>query len=74
MIDIYAEGKLYMSVCTDEAPAAMVAAVQALRPAGAEHNWQIHDGPFPSGAPNPSPCSRHGDCTPKTHKHYLLSR
>lgn len=69
-VQVYAMGAFMCSVC---APAemngpAVAAEVQAGRPAGTEHGWQVAaDSTFKSGEPNPCNC----DSMPGR-RHWLL--
>lgn len=56
MIEPYAVGICYMSVCSDEPIENILEWVNKIYPTGISSQWQKADETFKTGQPNPSPC------------------
>ena len=65
---VYANGLCYASVCTSLTPEAATERINRENPTGVSSQWALHNGPFRTGEPNPTPC----ETFPETHKHYLF--
>jgi len=73
-LEIYANGFIYCSVCTNiESRERIEELVNLKNPTGISSRWKISKDKFfaerrGKKGPNPSPCEQ----KPKTHKHYLM--
>lgn len=55
-IEVYSHGMLFISVCTRVSIERTLELVNQRFPTGVSSDWQLHDGPFGGGQPNPGPC------------------
>jgi hypothetical protein len=68
VFEVYREGFLFMSVCTDMTPEEAERYAQVVKPSGTMQGWRISKDKFRTGETNPCPCDQH----PLTRIHILF--